>query len=115
MQSLWTTNAEQWQSLKLMEQDMVTDAISAELIEEMECLCKYCGITRDHFINSTFEVIDDTTHGVIGIHYTSQIVYSSLEGDVTASTLVTLLQQWLLEAEENEMQVTFGDIQTLFP
>ena len=89
---------------------MVTDAIiSAELIQTIDSLCKQCGITSDHFINSTFEVIDDTMHSVIGIYYTSYIVYSSPEGNVTASTLVTLLQQWLLEAEENEMQVTVGE------
>ena len=90
---------------------MVTDAISAELIQTMDSLCKQCGITSDHFMNSTFEVIDDIMHSVIGIYYISYIVYSSPEGDVTASTLVTLLQQWLLETEENEMQVTVDNAQ----
>ena len=75
----------------------------------------FCGTYPDNrqfvhqFINSTLEVIDDTMHSVIGIYYTSYIVYSSPEGNVMASTLVTLLQQWLLEAEENEMQVTIGE------
>ena len=89
-----------------MSQGMIIDAISTELIQILDSLCKQCGITNDHFINSTSEVIDDIMHTVIGIYYTSYIVYSSPEGNVTASTLVTLLQQWLLEAEKNEMEVT---------
>ena len=109
MQSLWTINVKQWQSLNIMERDKVTNVISAKLIQTMGNFCKECGITSDHFINSTYEVIEDTMHSVIGIYYTGYIVYSSPEGDVTASTLVTLLQQWLLEAEENEMQVTVGE------
>ena len=106
VQSLWTINIKEWQSLNPMEQDMITDAVSTEIIGTIDSLCKQCGITSDHFINSTFEAIDDTMHSVTGIYYTSYVVYSSPEGDVTASTLVTLLQQWLLEVEENEMQVT---------
>ena len=106
VQSLWTINIRKWQSLTRTEQDTVTNVISTEIIETINSLCERCGITSDHLINSTFEVIDDSMHSVIGIYYTSYIVYSSPEGDVTASTLVTLLQQWLLEAEENEMQVT---------
>ena len=88
---------------------MVTDAISAELMQAMDSLCRQCGITSDHFINSTFEVMGDTVYSVVGVYYTSYIVYSSPEGNVTASILVTLLQQWLLETEENELQVTFGE------
>ena len=106
VQSLWTINIRKWQSLTRTEQDTVTNAISTEIIETINSLCERCGITSDHLINSTFEVIDDSMHSVIGIYYTSYIVYSSPEGDMTASTLVTLLQQWLLEVEENEMQVT---------
>ena len=79
MQILWTINIKQWQSLNIMKQDVVTDAISAELIQTMNSLCKKCGITSDHFMNSTLEVIGDTMHSVIGIYYTSYIVYSSPE------------------------------------
>ena len=88
---------------------MVTDAISAELMQAMDSLCRQCGITSDHFINSTFEVMGDTVYSVVGVYYTSYIVYSSPEGNVMASTVVTLLQQWLLESEENKMQVTVGE------
>ena len=106
VQSLWTLRMKQWQSL---DQDMVTHEISAQLIQAMDSLCKQCGISSDHIINSTFEYIDDNVHSIIAIYYTSYFVYSSPEGNVTASTLVTFLQHWLLEAEENEMQVTVGE------
>ena len=88
---------------------MITDAISSEFMQTMGSLCKECGISGDHFINFTSEVINNTACNATGIYYTNYIVYSSPEGNVTASTLVTLLQKWLLEAEENEMQVTVGD------
>ena len=100
----------QWQSLSLMEQYMVMDAISAELLQAMNSLCKYCGISSDNFINSTFEVVDDNMFNVIGIYHTSYIVYSTPEGNVTSTTLVTLLQQWLLEAKENDVQVNVGEV-----
>ena len=103
-------NIEQWHSFSSVLRDMVTDAISTELMQMMDSLCEQCGMTTDHFINSTFEVADDNMFSVIGIYYTSYIVYSSPEGSVTASTLIALLQQWLLEKEENEIQVTVGDV-----
>ena len=99
----------QWQSFNLMEQNMFIDEISEEFIQAMDGLCKQCGITSDHFINPTFEIIDENMYTVVGIYYRSNFIYSSSEGNVTASTMVTLLQDWLLEAEENEMQVTVGE------
>ena len=109
LQSLWTVNIKEWQSLNTMEQNAVTDVISAKLMQTMNSLCTQCEISSDHFTDSMSEVIDDTLYSVNGIYYTSYIVYSSPEGSMTASTLVALLQQWLLEGEENEMQVTVGD------
>ena len=67
VQSLWTINIKQWQSFNSVLQDMVTDTISAELIQMMDSLCEQRGITTDHFINFTFEVVDDSMFSVIGI------------------------------------------------
>ena len=110
LQSLWTVNIKEWQSLNTMEQNTVTDAISAKLMQTMNSLCTQCEISSDHFSDSMSEVIDNTVYSLLGIYYTSYIVYSSPEGSMTASTLVALLQHWLLEEEENEMQVTVGDV-----
>ena len=102
-QSLWTVNGEQWNTLKvnLMEQNIVTDAISSELRQTMDSLCMQCGLGGKHFI--------DPTCNVRGVYYTGSIVYSIPEGDLMASTLVALLQQWLLEADINEMQVIVAE------
>ena len=35
------------------------------------------------------------------IQYTSDLIYSSLSGDITSSTLIDLTQQWLLQSESN--------------
>ena len=111
LQSLWTVSTEQWSTLStnLMAQKKLVDAFTAELMQTMHSLCKQCHLTEEHFINPTTDVGDEPTYNVTGIYYTSNFVYSSPEGNVTASTLVTLLQQWLLEAEENEMRVTVSE------
>ena len=111
MQSLWRVKSEQRNALtnNLMAQSAMLETITAELRQTMNSLCKQHGITREHFINPTTDVGDEPTYSITGIYYTSNLVYSTPEGDLTASTLVTLLQQWLRETEENVMQVTVGE------
>ena len=104
-------DSEQWNTSNVTSigQNKVMDAITAELRQTMDILCKQCGLTEEHFLNPIVDVVDDPVYNITGIYYTSNIVYSTAEGDLTASTLVTLLQQWLLEAEENEIKVTVGE------
>ena len=73
----------------------------------MQTSIKRAFINTMNAISSSWSITNDSLHNcstdttIVGVYYTCDLVYSSPSGTITASSVISQTQEWLLQHEDN--------------
>ena len=73
----------------------------------MQTSIKHVIVNTMNSISSSWSITNDSLHScstdttIVGVYYTCDLVYSSPLGTVTASTILSQTQEWLLQQQDN--------------
>ena len=73
----------------------------------MQTTIKHVIVNTMNFISSSWSITNDSLHNcstdttIVGVYYTCNLVYSSPSGTITASTIISRTQEWLLQQKDN--------------
>ena len=73
----------------------------------MQTSIKHVTVNTMNAISSSWSITNDSLHNcstdttIVGVYYTCDLVYSSPLGTVTASTILSQTQEWLLQQQDN--------------